>query len=102
MKRERDELFDDVIVQWELAINSLYKNKKVNVAFLANTSEHLHAHLIPRFGQDEFEKYEIVFKDPNPTGNYAPYPKKEIPLDILLTIKSDILSVIKKNIVFIR
>jgi hypothetical protein len=32
----------------------------------------------------------IEFVDPNPKGNYAPYPKKDIRLDTLLRIRDDI------------
>ncbi len=49
----------------------------------------MHAHLIPRYHSPRLV-HGIEFVDPNPKGNYAPYPKKELDLAILLRIKEDI------------
>ncbi len=87
---ERDELFDDVEKQWFKAANELYGVKLSNLDFLANTWRHLHAHFIPRYDGSEFEKYGIMFQDPNPKGNYSPYEKRKIPEEILMQIKDDI------------
>ena len=86
---EAVELARIVIPSWHTSVAALFGASRPNVAILGNEWQHLHAHLIPRFeGTKKF--YGIDFIDPNPTGNYAPYPKKEISLDVLLRIKEDI------------
>lgn len=86
---ESSELFSIIIPAWHKSVSGLFGQSRPNVAILGNDWNHLHVHLIPRFeGRKTF--YEIDFIDPNPQGNYAPYPKKEIPLDVLLKIRDDI------------
>jgi|TARA_B100001971_G_C17861741_1_gene368691 diadenosine tetraphosphate (Ap4A) HIT family hydrolase len=87
--QESQDLFSIVVPSWHEVVSNLYGESRPNVAILGNEWAHLHAHLIPRF-QDTKRFYEIDFADPNPTGNYAPYQKKEISLDVLLRIKEDI------------
>ena len=86
--RERDELFDVVIPAWNNAVAKLFKHDWPNVACLGNTAPHLHWHLIPRYNSPRIIN-GIEFTDPNPTGNYAPYPKKTLPLELILEIKKD-------------
>jgi diadenosine tetraphosphate (Ap4A) HIT family hydrolase len=88
-KLERDELFDIVIPEWHEVIHALYANDWHNVAFLGNETPHLHAHLIPRYNSSKIIQ-GVEFKDPNPKGNYAPYPKKELPQELIMQIKEDI------------
>jgi len=88
---EREELFATIIPSWEKAVKEICGEIRPNIAILGNEAPHLHAHLIPRFNQPkQFEGIEFI--DPNPTGNYSPYPKKDIPLEILLRIKEQIKS----------
>jgi diadenosine tetraphosphate (Ap4A) HIT family hydrolase len=86
---EADELFLIVIPSWHKAVTKLFGESLPNVAIFGNQWPHLHAHLIPRF-KEKKHFYDIDFIDPNPKGNYSPYPKKEITLDILLKIKKGI------------
>ena len=87
---EAEELFSIVVPKWHEAISKLFGKSRPNIAIFGNEWPHLHAHLIPRFfGTKTF--YGIDFIDPNPKGNYSPYPKREISLDILLNIKEDIM-----------
>jgi diadenosine tetraphosphate (Ap4A) HIT family hydrolase len=86
---ESKELFSIVVPEWHRAVSKLFGDSRPNVAILGNEWPHLHTHLIPRFS-DIKTFYEIDFIDPNPKGNYSPYPKKEISLDVLLKIKEDI------------
>lgn len=88
---ERDELFSLIIPLWEKAVQQLYSPDKTNLAILGNETSHLHAHIIPRYSTPR-NYYKIEFVDSNPKGNYAPYEKKKIDLDILLQIKEDIKS----------
>ena len=92
-KEESEELFSQIIPAWHKTITDLFGTSRPNVALFGNEWNHLHAHLIPRFSSKE--QYGITFTDPNPKGNYAPYPKREIPKDILLQIKEDIMHKIK-------
>ena len=85
---ERQELFGIIIPHWENAIKILYGDFRTNISILGNESPHLHAHLVPR--QINKTIYGVEFKDPNPKGNYAPYEKKEIPLEVLIKIRDDI------------
>lgn len=80
------ELFGDVIPSWNQAVQQLFQHDRPNLAILGNEAPHLHAHLIPRYNTPR-TFYNITFIDPNPTGNYAPYPKQKIELDILLQIR---------------
>ena len=83
------ELFGKVIPDWNKAVYELFQHDRPNLAILGNEAPHLHAHLIPRYNTSrEFQR--ITFTDPNPTGNYAPYPKQKIELDILLQIRDKI------------
>ncbi|MBS3124095.1 hypothetical protein J4437_05690 [Candidatus Woesearchaeota archaeon] len=86
---EAIELTIKIIPSWYKAISRLYGASTPNVAIFGNEWPHLHTHLIPRF-KDKKEYYGIEFVDPNPQGNYSPYPKREIQLEILLKIKEDI------------
>ncbi len=86
---ESEELFSIVVPEWHKAVSKLFGESRPNVAILGNEWPHLHAHLIPRF-QDTKHFYEIDFIDPNPKGNYSPYPKRKMSLDLLLRIKEDI------------
>ena len=85
---EAEELFFVVVPEWNIAVSKLFGDSRPNVAILGNEWPHLHAHLIPRF-HDTKQFYGIDFIDPNPEGNYSPYPKREISLDVLLKIKED-------------
>ncbi|MBI2665981.1 HIT domain-containing protein [Candidatus Woesearchaeota archaeon] len=92
---EMEELFISVIPHWEHAVQQLYQPSRTNLAILGNETPHLHAHLIPRYiVQKNF--YGIAFQDPNPYGNYAPYPKKELSLEVLLKIKQEIQQKLKE------
>lgn len=48
-----------------------------NVAFFANTLEHLHAQLIPRSDQPVLI-HGLEYVDPRPNANYAPYEKRPL------------------------
>ena len=86
---ERDELFSLIIPSWEKAVQQLYSPDRTNLAILGNETPHLHAHIIPRYSTPR-NYYEIEFVDPNPKGNYVPYEKKKIDLNLLLLIKEGI------------
>ena len=86
---EAEELFSIVIPSWHKAVLKLFGESRPNVAILGNEWAHLHAHLVPRF-ENIKNFYGISFIDPNPKGNYSPYPKREISQDVLLRIKEDI------------
>lgn len=88
-KQEAEDLFSIVIPSWHKAVSELFGESRPNVAILGNEWPHLHAHLIPRF-QGTRHFYKIDFIDPNPKGNWSPYPKREISLEVLLRIKGDI------------
>ena len=94
-EEETLELFHTIVPEWDSAISSLYLHDRSNVAILGNTAPHLHAHLIPRYRTPR-HLYNHVFTDPNPKGNYAPYPKHEFPTTTLLQIKDDIKIELKK------
>src|SRR3989344_6980266 len=82
---ERNELFDIVIPEWDKAVKKLFNHDWSNVVLLGNNSPHIHWHLIPRFNSPR-KINNIEFIDQNPKGNYAPYLKKELPLEMLLKI----------------
>ncbi len=87
---ERNELFDEVVPDWEKAVSGLWRPDTTNLTFFGNTTQHLHAHLIPRYNSPRFFE-GIEFKDPNPVGNYSPYPKKTLDELTLFKIR-DLLS----------
>ena len=86
---ERNELFDLIIPEWEIAIKILFTPTRINMASLGNTHNHLRWHLIPRYREPK-ELFGITFTDTDPSRNYSPYPKKDIPLETLLYIKEAI------------
>jgi len=90
-KTETDELFNIIVPEWDRAVSELFDHDWPNVSYLGNTSPHLHWHLIPRYHTPR-KFYDTDFIDPNPTGNYAPYPKKPLPEEVLMQIKRDIKS----------
>lgn len=82
---EHEELFGVMLPAWNLAEKKLFQHDLPNFAIFANTARHLHAHFIPRFNTPRvFAGMEFV--DPNPKGNYAPYPKKELPVEVFADI----------------
>lgn len=88
-EQENAELFSKIIPQWWNAVRNLYHPELPNVSCYGNEAKHLHWHMIPRFtGKKIF--YGVEFEDINKGKNYAPYPKKEISLEILTKIKNDI------------
>jgi len=91
LPEEGQELFSVIVPAWNKAVKTLFNHDWPNVAILGNDWQHLHAHLIPRYFSPH-SAYGIEFIDPRPKGNYAPYDKKEIPLEVLLRIKNDIKS----------
>lgn len=86
---EMEELFIDIVPDWFNAVKELYKADWPNVAMLGNDWQHLHTHLIPRYFESR-SFHGIDFIDPKPTKNYAPYEKKDIPLETLLKIRDQI------------
>ena len=86
---EGAELFNIIIPEWDKSISALFQHDWPNVAILGNDWPHLHAHLIPRYSTPRTVQ-GIEFVDPNPKGNYSPYPKKELPLELLLQIRDSI------------
>lgn len=85
-KDERDELFNSVFPEWESVVKALFSLDRPNLAILGNTWNHLHVHLIPRYNSKRiFEGIEFI--DPNPKGNYAPYPKRDLDEKVLLKIR---------------
>jgi diadenosine tetraphosphate (Ap4A) HIT family hydrolase len=88
---EAEELIGKVVPAWNKAVKTLFNHDWPNVAILGNDWRHLHAHLIPRYFTPR-TAHGIEFVDPRPKGNYAPYDKKEIPLETLLAIKEEIRS----------
>ncbi|MEK6816585.1 MAG: HIT domain-containing protein [Nanoarchaeota archaeon] len=95
-REEMDDLFGTVIPEWDSAIKQLFRHDTTNLACLCNEARHLHWHLIPRYNSP-MRFYEIEFADPNPDGNYSPYPKQKIQEEILLRIKDDITSKLTKT-----
>jgi diadenosine tetraphosphate (Ap4A) HIT family hydrolase len=89
---ERDEIFDYIIPAWHNSISEIFGKNRPNIAILGNEAPHLHAHLIPRYQFKMPYCYGMKFEDPNPKGNYSPYEKKKLPLEILLEIKNKIAS----------
>ena len=84
---QRDELFDLIIPEWEMAVNCTYGFYWTNVACAGNRTPHLHWHLIPR-RQRPITRHGITFIDPNPEGNYSPYERRELPDEVLFQIRN--------------
>ena len=91
--KEREELFTQVIPEWDKAVQELYDHDLANVSALGNNTKHLHWHLVPR--HHTFKNfYGQEFNDPIPGRNYAHLGKKTVPDDILIKIRDDISNVI--------
>lgn len=84
---ESFELFQMIIPEWNVTLKKIVgEGFRPNVAILGNDWKHLHCHLIPRY-EKVVTLREIEFIDPNPSGNYSPYPKNKLPLVIHLDMK---------------
>ncbi|MEI6058913.1 MAG: hypothetical protein WCP89_04035, partial [archaeon] len=92
---ERDELFDRVLPEWERAVKGMFKHDLTNVACLCNTARHLHWHFIPRYISLR-TRGGIEFMDQNPDGNYAPYPKRDLPLELIFEIRDEMAERLKR------
>ncbi len=88
--QERDELFACVLPEWERAVKEIFQHDLTNLACLCNTAKHLHWHFIPRYNAPRV-RGGIEFVDPNPTGNYAPYPKKDLSEEFLFAIRDEMI-----------
>lgn len=86
---ERNELFDKVLPAWQKAMKIFTNPDGDNVLCLGNTERHLHWHFIPRYNEPR-QFGGIEFVDPNPNGNYAPYSKKPLSKETLMSIKREI------------
>lgn len=82
------EFLEEIVPEWKNALKVFYQNTpfKTNIACLTNEWPVPHIHFIPRFENPVFfDRY--IFKDPNPYGNYSPYPKMELPEDVVKDIR---------------
>ena len=89
--KEREELFGVIVPEWEIVIKVLFAHTRTNMDSLGNTYNHLRWHLIPRYKEPK-HLFGIDFIDPNPSRNWSPYPKKDIPLETMIYIKDAIKS----------
>lgn len=80
------ELFQTIVPKWDFAVYKLFNRSRPNVAILGNETPHLYAHLIPRY-RTPCNYDGTIFVDPDPNGDYAPYPRIDLPLDTLLNIR---------------
>jgi len=87
--KEAEELHTAIIPEVNNALVESFEIDWLNLAISGNTTQHLHAHLIPRYNSPR-KFYGEIFEDPNPKGNYSPYPKKELSRETLLKIVADI------------
>lgn len=94
-KAEREELFGVIIPLWNKIIYKILQHDLSNFAIFTNSANHLHAHLIPRYNRTVIFK-GIEFIDSNPRGNYSPYIKKELPINVFEEIKSTIIKLINE------
>jgi len=86
---EARELFGVIVPSWFKALRALYQPDWPNVAILGNDWQHLHAHLIPRYWNPKLV-HGVNFTDPQPTKNYAPYPKMDLSTEVLMKIRDNI------------
>jgi diadenosine tetraphosphate (Ap4A) HIT family hydrolase len=80
------ELFGKIIPAWDRAVKELFNHDRPNLAILGNEWRHLHAHLIPRYQTPRIFQ-GVEFQDPNPQGNYAPYPKRKLDDSVVFSIR---------------
>lgn len=89
-EEELKELYSAVIPQYRAAVLRSFGDARINIAALGNTTEHLHYHLIPRYRAGEISVGGEHCVDPNPKGNYSPYPR--IPQDRSEALRAAVLS----------
>lgn len=88
--KERSELWDVVLPEYEAALKKLFNPDHMNYAWLGNLfhehNGHGHMHLIPRYASPrEFE--EMTFIDENWGHHYKIGDKKDVPIEIVFAMR---------------
>ncbi len=90
MNEEEKREYFQVGKELKTALLTSFNPDLFNYATLANTSPHLHTHVIPRY-KDKREFMGIIFKDERWGRNYAPYDREfKLTESKLLEIKNRI------------
>ncbi|MBI3572225.1 hypothetical protein HY091_01680 [Candidatus Kaiserbacteria bacterium] len=88
--KERDELWDQVLHEYENSVGRLWTPEHMNYAWLGNEFNthlgHGHLHLIPRYRR-VVSFAGVEFSDGQWGHNYAPYPKIKLPEAILFAVR---------------
>lgn len=94
-KPERDELWESVLPDYEVALYRLWQPDHLNYAWLGNSFHlhkgHGHLHLIPRYKTSRtFEGRE--FTDDRWGRNYVPYTQDAAPAAVALAVRDALIS----------
>ncbi|MAG45660.1 MAG: hypothetical protein CMH63_02725 [Nanoarchaeota archaeon] len=93
MTDEEKEEFWEIAENLREALKKAFKQDRMNYAALANVTNHLHIHVIPRY-KDKRIFENVEFKDERWGQNYVPYedfkPEDELLIKIRDKIKSEL------------
>ena len=73
------------------ALDKSFRPDRINYASFANTTNHLHIHIIPRYQSSRIFGGKI-FTDFNCGRNYAPYLQNKVSNEMLIQIRDEIRS----------
>lgn len=97
-KEEKDEFWENIIPKLASALEKTFKPDRLNYAHLANASNYVHWHIVPRYEKDPERHFTgEVFKDEQVGRHYAPAPEKNLSKEIMQKIRDEI----KKNFLLI-
>lgn len=90
-EEEKDEFWEEIAPKLASALNKSFKPNRLNYAHLANTSNFVHWHIVPRYEKDPERKFaREVFMDERVGRHYAPAPEKNLSREIMLQIRDEI------------
>ena len=86
-KDERTELWGYIMPRLVAALKEAFQPDRINYSHLANTVNHVHWHIIPRYEKNPERVFAgVTFSDERVGVHYAPVPEKEVSKTIMKKI----------------
>lgn len=90
-KEEREELWTEILPKLASALKKAFKPDRINYSHLANSTHHVHWHIVPRYEKNSVRKFaDETFKDERAGHNYTPEVKKTVSKKIMEKICMEI------------
>lgn len=89
--RKKNEFWEEIAPKLASALKKSFKPDRLNYAHLANTSNYVHWHIVPRYEKNPERQFVgEIFKDERVGRHYAPAPEKNLPKETILQIRDEI------------